>query len=154
MKIKRLLSLFFAIIMVLSFAACGEPEKVDDPNVVEIGDYKAAYTGYEIVKDYNEKDTVVVKFQFTNNSEEAASFLWSFFYTVKQGDTELESGTVFLSEDSLETLFDSEMAEVAPGETKEVSLAYNLVDLTTDVQLDFTDLLETEKDSLTVKITE
>ena len=152
---KRILALILALVMVSSFAACGGKGKgkdKGDPNEIVIGDYTAYYTHSEIVTDYDGDDAIAIYFDFTNNSDENASFLWSMFYTLKQNDVEMEQATVFLSEDSFETLFDSVMEEVAPGETKEVALSYKLADAEAPIEIEFTDLVENEKDHLTIDL--
>ena len=75
------------------------------------------------------------------------------FYTVNQGDAELEYTPVFASEDSYDTLDENIREDVAPGESLEVKLTYKLNDLTTPVKVNFSDLLGTQKDSLTVDLT-
>ncbi len=145
---KRLLALTLVLVMVLGLAACGKDK--GDPNEIVIGDYTAYYTGAKIVEDYDGDDSIAIYFDFTNNSDEAASFLWSMYYTVKQNDAELEQSTVFVSEDSFDTLFDSSMEDVAPGETLEVALTYKLADPAAAVEIDFSDLFDKEKDHLTI----
>lgn len=152
MKFTKALSLILAIVMICVLGGCGA--KVDEnPDVLEIGDYTAAYKGYEIVKDDYDKDTIIITFDYTNNSEEADSFLWSIYYKVKQGETELETGTI-IDPETFESVFDTEMAEVEPGATAEVQLAYNLADSTTDVVIEAADLMGEYNDTLTIKIAE
>lgn len=145
---KRLLALALVLVMVLGLAACGKDK--GDPNEIIIGDYTAYYTRSEFVTDYDGDDAIAIYFDFTNNSDENASFIWSMYYTVKQNDAELEQATVFLSEDSFDTLFDTTMEDVAPGETLEVALTYKLADKTAPVEIDFSDLFDKEKDHLTI----
>lgn len=145
---KRLLALALVLVMVLGLAACGKDK--GDPNEIVIGDYTAYYTGAKVVEDSDGDDAIAIFFDFTNNSEEAASFLWSMYYKATQNGTELEDCTVFLSEDSFDTLFDSSMEDVAPGETLEVALTYKLADPAAAVEIDFSDLFDKEKDHLTI----
>lgn len=147
---KKLLALALVLVMVLGLAACGKDK--GDPNEIVIGDYTAYYTGAKIVEDSDGDDAIAIFFDFTNNSDEAASFLWSMYYKATQNGTELEDCTVFLSEDSFDTLFDSSMEDVAPGETLEVALTYKLADPAAAVEIEFTDLFESEKDHLTVDL--
>ncbi len=106
---KRLLALVLVLVMVLGLAACGKDK--GDPNEIIIGDYTAYYTRSEFVTDYDGDDAIAIYFDFTNNSDENASFIWSMYYTVKQNDAELEQATVFLSEDSFDTLFDATLLD-------------------------------------------
>ena len=145
---KRLLAFALVLVMVLGLAACGKDK--GDPNEIIIGDYTAYYTRSEFVTDYDGDDAIAIYLDFTNNSDEDASFIWSLYYTAKQNDVELEQATVFLSEDSFETLFDTSMEDVAPGETLEVALTYKLPDKTAPVEIDFSDLFDKETDHLTI----
>lgn len=153
MKLTKILSLILVVIMFGSLVACSGAKEDANPDVLEIGDYVAAYKGYEIVKDDYDKDTIVITFDYTNNSQETDSFLWSIYYTVKQNGTELESGTI-IDDETFESVFDSEMAEVEPGQTAEVQIAYNLADLSSDVVIEASDLMDEYKDTLTIKIAE
>ncbi len=141
-----------AIIMICILGGC-DTKKDDNPNVLEIGDYTAEYKGYEIVKDDYDKDTIIITFDYTNNSDEADSFLWSIYYKVKQGETELEAGTI-IDPETFDSVFDTEMAEVAAGATAEVQIAYNLADSTSDVVIEAADLMGDHTDTLTININE
>lgn len=129
--------------MIFSFAACEGTGKDEDPNLIKISDYQAVYKGSEIVKYSDGNDALVATYDYTNNSKEAQSFEWSMYYTLTQGDTELEYTTIFVSEDSFDTL----------GESLEVKMTYKLNDLTTPVEIKFSDLLESDTDSLTIDLT-
>ena len=147
---KRMLALALALIMVLGLAACGKDK--GDPNEIVIGDYTAYYTHSEFVTDFDGDDAIAIYFDFTNNSDEDASFLWSMYYTLTQNGAEMEQATVFLSEDSFETLFDAAMEDVAPGEMLEVALTYKLADKEAPIEIEFTDLFDSEKEHLTIDL--
>lgn len=149
---KKLLAILLSAAILLSFAACGDGGKKDDPNLLKIGDYEALYTGCEIVKDYDGDDTVVINFTFTNNSKEAQSFEWAYYYEVKQGDEELDYAVVFVSEDSYDTLDDGMLEDVAPGQSKDIQMTYKLKDLTTNVVVEVSDLYDEETDSVTIDL--
>lgn len=150
---KKLTAIVLSAIMIFSFAACGGAGKDEDPNLIKIGEYQAVYKGSEIVKDNDGNDALVATYDYTNNSKEAQSFEWSMFYTVTQGDSELEYTTVFVDEESYDMLDESTRRDVAPGESLEVKMTYKLNDLTTPVEIKFSDLLESETDSLTIDLT-
>ena len=114
---KKLTAIILTVIMMFSFAACSGAGKDDDPNLIKIGDYQAVYKGSEIVKNSDGNDALVATYDYTNNSKEAQSFEWSMYYTVTQGDKELEYTTIFVSEDSFDTLDESARQDVAPGES-------------------------------------
>lgn len=147
---KKLLALLLACVMIFSLAACGKDK--GDPNEIVIGDYTAYYTHSEFVTDFDGDDAIAIYFDFTNNSDEDASFLWSMYYTLTQNGAEMEQATVFLSEDSFDTLFDTAMEDVAPGQMLEVALTYKLADKEAPIEIEFTDLFDSEKEHLTIDL--
>ena len=145
----RILSALLAVLMLLGLTACGKAEP-SDPNRIQIGSYELFYKGAKIMTDYDGNDAIVVTMDFTNNSKENTSYLWSFIETATQNDAELTGATIFLSEDSFETVTDSQFSEVAAGETLEVQLAYVLADLTSEVVLQWEEFLGAKSGKLTI----
>ena len=145
----RILSALLAVLMLLGLAACGKAEP-SDPNRIQIGPYELFYKGAKIMTDYDGNDAIVVTMDFTNNSKENTSYLWSFIETATQNDAELTGATIFLSEDSFYTVTDSQFSEVAAGETLEVQLAYVLADLTSEVVLQWEEFLGAKSGKLTI----
>ncbi|WP_394267243.1 DUF5067 domain-containing protein [Anaerotignum sp.] len=140
---KQLLGMFVAALMVCSFAACGkEPEETatdDNPKNVkfELGDYELLYKDSCIMTDYAGGDALVMKLDYTNNSSSSDSYLWSISETVVQNESELLYATIFLSEDSFESVGDSQMYSIEPGETIEIQTAFVLEDTTNPVEVTF-----------------
>lgn len=149
---KRIIPLLLVLALLLSFTACGGSKETEDPNLLKIGDYEALYTGCEIVQDLDGEDAVVMHFDFTNNGEEAQSFEWAFYYTVTQGDQELDYALVLVDEENYTFADDEMLTDVEPGQSLEVCMSYKLKDLTTDVVVAVTDLFESESDSVTVDL--
>ena len=145
----RILSALLAVLMLLGLTACGKAEP-SDPNRIQIGSYELFYKGAKIMTDYDGNDAIVVTMDFTNNSKENTSYLWSFIETATQNDAELTGATIFLSEDSFETVTDSQFSEIAAGETLEVQLAYVLADLTSEVVLQWEEFLGAKSGKLTI----
>jgi hypothetical protein len=79
-------------------------------------------------KTYDGKPTVVVTYQFTNNSTEPAAFYTSFTDTVYQNGIECERSY------NLEET--NEDKEIKPGATIEVVLDYELNDTTSDIEVE------------------
>ena len=122
---KRVLALLLVLVMVLGLAACGGKEKkIENPNLIKIGDHQALYKGAWITTDYDGDDAIVIPLTYTNNSKETASFLWSMFYTGLQGGTEMDIATIFVSADSFETLSEGTMTDVASGGSLDLNLTY------------------------------
>ena len=149
MKRRKLLCMLVAAVMLLSLAACGKGKNTD-PNLLKIGDYELRYKGAEIMTDYDGNDAIVATLDYTNNSKEATTYLWSFVETATQNGTELKGATIFLSEDSLDTVTDSQFSEVAPGATLEVQLAYVLADAAGEVVLSFEEVFGSENGKFTI----
>ena len=148
---KRAIALLLVLVMVLGLTACGK-DKNENSDLIEIGDYQAQYLGAYITADYEGADTLVVPFTYTNNSKENASFMWTMFYTLMQGGKEMEVSSVFVSEDSFDTLSDDIFTEIAPGTSIDLALTYKLNNLTDPVEIEFTDLMDKKKDHLTIDV--
>ena len=149
MKRRKLLCMLVAAVMLLSLAACGKGKNTD-PNLLKIGDYELRYKGAEIMTDYDGNDAIVATLDYTNNSKEATTYLWSFVETATQNGTELKGATIFLSEVSLDTVTDSQFSEVAPGVTLGVQLAYVLADAAGEVVLSFEEVFGSENGKFTI----
>ena len=146
---KKVLSLALVILMVLALTACGGESNGSD-NIVKIGDYEAVYKGSKIVKDSDGNDAIAITYDYTNNSAQAQSFNWAFYIDIKQGEKVLEYAPVFVSEDSFDMLDDAMGTDVNPGETLEVTTTYMLSDLTTPIDIKYSDLFDEKTDSLTI----
>lgn len=157
---KKILALLLVAAMLFSLCACGEKEdkesggKLDNDkaDLIKIGDYEAIYKGSEIVKDSEDEDAIVIRFDYTNKSKEAQSFEWAFYYKVFQDGIGLDFAVVWVSEDSYDTLDDSMSTEVQPGKSLEVCMTYKLRDLSSPVEMEFTDLFNEEKDTLSIDL--
>ena len=145
----KLLCLLFAVLMMLSLTACGK-DKETDPGVIKLGDYELLYKGACIMEDANGKDAIVMTLDFTNNSKENASYLWTVNETVMQNGVELEAATVFTSYETFETVVENQFKEVAPGTTIEVKTAYVLSDTSSTVEATFEQLFGKKNGKITI----
>lgn len=150
---KKLLSVICCLTIILTLAACGKEDAPSDPNHIVIGDYELQFKGASIMTDSDGKDAVVLTIDFTNNGKDDAEYLWSIYEKAMQDGTELEGAIVYVSEDSYETVTDSQFTEIAYGKTIEVRSAYTLRDAENPVEVTFTDLLEKYKGTITVNPT-
>ena len=124
-KTKTLCLLLAALMLLSSLTACGK-DKEKDSNLIKLGDYELLYKGACIMEDSDGNDAIVLSLDFTNNSKENASYLWSVDETLMQNGTELEVATVYTDYDTFTTVIENQFEEVAPGATLEVQTAFVL----------------------------
>lgn len=92
----KLLCLILAALMLLSdLTACGKDKEGKDSNLIKLGDYELLYKGACIMEDSDGNDAIVLTLDFTNNSKENASYLWSVDETVMQNGVELEAASIY-----------------------------------------------------------
>lgn len=138
MKKNVIVSLLLALVLAVSalaLSACGGSGE-ESVKPFEYGDYVLQYEGYELTKDEDGNDAIVLTYQFTNNSEEAGSMYWTVWEYPYQDDEQLDAAVIFVDEDSQETVSDSMYEEVEPGESTEVRTAYLLKDTSTPVKVE------------------
>ena len=151
---KKSLSLMVCLLATLFVGACGT--QVDNQGIGNVegassvagtssandvisssnlGDYHVVIDSCRLSVDYNGASIVIVKYLFTNNSEEATSFMVSISDTVYQNGVELDYG--YLVEDYSS---DNQMKSIKPGITLEVEAAYKLDDTTADIEVEVSEL--------------
>lgn len=149
-RVKQLLSILIAALMMLSFTACGKDKPIDsnsDSTLIKLGDYELLYKDACIMTDYDGKDAIVMTLDFTNNSETNASYIWTVTETVMQNDTALEFSTVYIDNESLT---DSQLTEIGPGETIEIKTAFVLVDTTSEIEATFEEIFSEKKGTINI----
>ena len=152
-NLKKLLALLLTAIMAVSFAACGQKEP-EDPNKIVLDSCELLYKGARIMKDTDGNDAVVLTLDFTNKSKDESSYLWSVNETAKQGDTELDSATVFIDPETYENAMESQFESIAAGETIEVMCPFVLIDTETAVEVTFSQLLGKKSGTITVDLSQ
>ena len=100
-------------------------------------DYKVEGVGARMSKDYEDKDCVIITYNFTNYSSESAAFWSSFSDVVYQNGVGLNEVYVLKNNDAD---LDSNMKEVKDGATVLVEEAYELNDTVTDLEIEITDI--------------
>ena len=150
---NRLWCLFLSAVMLFSLvASCGKDggKSSGDPNLIKLDDYELLYKSACIMADFEGKDALVLTLDFTNNDDEAASYLWTIFETATQGGEELESTIIYTDYETLDALTDSKWDEVAPGATLEVHTAFLLKDTTSKVEIKYEQLFGSKSGKLTI----
>ena len=153
MKRRNLLGLLLAALMLLSLTACGKGGgETKDPNLLTVGEFELYYKGASIMKDREGNDALVLTLDFTNNSKETTDYFWAIYETAIQNDTELEMAIVYLNEETLEAVDDSQYQNVDPGATFEVQTAFELADTTGEVEITFEEMDGDKNDSITIDL--
>ena len=147
---KKLLCLLLAALLLFSLAACGKNKSPGDSNLIKIGDYELLYKSACIVEDSDQNDAVVLTLDFTNNSKENASYLWSVDETAMQNGVELDIASIVTDYDAFTTVIDDQFKEIAPGATLEVKTAFVLKDTTSEIKVTFEELLGSKNGSITI----
>ena len=105
-------------------------------------DFAVEIISTSLSKDYEGADVLVVEYNFTNNSDEAASFMFSCEDKAFQNGVECDSSVIGCDEiDSQQ-----EMNDIQPGTTYTLKIGYHLQDATTpvDIQVKSLDFLNEE----------
>ena len=152
MKRMRLFCTILAVLMLFSLAACGngDTDEPEGPIVLEVGDYELEYKDACIMKDYAGEDALVLTVGYTNNTKANQAFLWTIIEYAVQKDREMPYAAVYLNDETDEMVTDSQMVEVAPGETIEIKSAFVLSDTTSEVEVFYEEIEGDDKDSFTV----
>lgn len=129
-KTKLLCLILTALMLLSGLTACGKDKEGKDSNLIKLGDYELLYKGACIMEDSDGNDAIVLTLDFTNNSKENASYLWSVDETVMQNGVELEPASIITDYENLETVVSDQFTDVAPGATLEVRTAFVLKDTT------------------------
>ena len=148
-KTKLLCLLLAALMLLSSLTACGK-DKEKDSNLIQLGDYELLYKGACIMEDSDGNDAIVLSLDFTNNSKENASYLWSVDETLMQNGTELEVATVYTDYNTFTTVIENQFEEVAPGATLEVQTAFVLNNASGEIEATFEELLGSKSGTITI----
>ena len=152
MKRMRLGCAILAVLMLFSLTACGKGGETEDPNLLKVGDYELLYKNACIMADYAGNDALVLTLDFTNNSEETTDYFWAIYETAVLDGKELEMAIVYLNEETLESVDDSQYLNVEPGATVEIQTAFELDDTAGEVEITFEEMTGSKNDSITIDL--
>lgn len=158
---KKISSLLLASILVIMFGlfalGSGDSETVDqgDDKAAassgedsEIGEYSVVIDSCRLAKDYQGKDVIIVKYKFTNNSnDDATAFYIAFDDAVYQNDVGLNEAYVL--DDSANYNADNRTKEIKKGASIDVEVAYELNDTTSDVVVEVKELFSFDDKTVT-----
>ena len=146
----RFLSLLLIAVLAISLCGCGGEEKKTESNQIKLEDYELLYKDACIMTDSDGNDAVVLTLDFTNNSKESASYIWSINETLVQNGEELEVAAVITDYAAFTTAVDKQFEDVAPGETLEVQTAYVLKDAAAPIKVTFEQLFGKKNGTITI----
>ncbi len=162
---KKILSLLLCLCVILAFGifaiASGEDTSttdnqgsgtVDTADTTEaadanLGDYKVEILSCRLAKDFEGKDVVIVKYNFTNNADEATAFFTAFDDNVYQDGVGLNE-SLFV-EDDYNYSSDNQTKNIKTGSSLEVEVAYELNDTTTDIEVEVEELFSFDDNMVT-----
>lgn len=150
-KHKILLTLLLVAIFALFALASGSSEEaVDQGSSVSasapeednttLGKYSVVIDSCRLSQDYEGKSVVIVKYIYTNVSDDTAtSFSLAFDESVYQNGVGLNES--YFVDDSANYNSDNQMKEIKKGASIEVEVAYELNDTVTDIEVEVSEFI-------------
>lgn len=154
MKTKKVFAFLLSLIMVFAFAACGSSESAEEAGPTDsgtLGDYDVTIKDCQVVTDFEGNSAIAITYDFTNNSDDATSFMVAMDYSVFQDGVELEYTSVYTDADSLDAMDDATWTDIQPGTTLEVTTTHKLNDTTNPVEVEVMELWSTDDSEKLVK---
>lgn len=155
-KVKVLLSIMLVLMFAMFALGSGEDTSQDqgtgtvesEETDTNIGDYTVEVQSCRLAKDYTGKDVVIVKYLYTNvSNEDATAFYVAFDETVYQNGVGLNESYVL--DDSANYSADNQTKEIKKGASLEVEVAYELNDTTTDIEVEVKELFSFDDTTIT-----
>lgn len=109
-----------------------------NPSNSNLGDYNVIIESCRLSIDYKDAPIVIVKYKFTNNGDEPASFSWSLEDRAFQDGVGLNE--CYTADDCANYSYDNQTKEIKKGASLYVEVAYVLNDSTTDVEIEVSEL--------------
>lgn len=103
------------------------------PSSGALGDYHVSINDFEIVEDYNGDAAILIRYTFTNNSEEKANGLTALASYAYQNGVQLETAMIF---DSKVHDSSNNMKDIKPGASIDLESAYLLTSETAPVEFE------------------
>ncbi len=147
---KKILSVFLILTVIFAFGIFaigsteggtddqGKGKKESSSQESNLGDYKVEIKSCRLSKDYEGKPVVIVKYNFTNNADEATAFYTAFEDNVYQDGVGLNGAYVL--EDNAQYDEGNQTKEIKSGSSIEVEVAYELNDTETDIEVELEEL--------------
>ena len=158
---KKITALLLAVLVVVTFAlfalgsssteettnlGTGAPAE-KNPGEADIADCSVEIQSCRLAQDFSGNPVVIVKYSFTNNKDEAQSFMLAFDDAVYQNGIGLNES--WMVADSANYSADNQTKKVQKGATLEVEVAYELNDTTTEVTVEVSALFSFDDSKVT-----
>ncbi len=150
---KKFISVLLSILVILTFAffalASGDSSETSSQgsgvaetaadNSSTLGNYSIEIMSCRLAEDYEGDPVVIVKYNFTNNADNATSFYIAFEDSVYQNGVGLNEAYVL--DDSANYNADNRTKDIKKGSSLEVEVAYELNDTETDIEVEVKELI-------------
>lgn len=155
-KVKVLLSIMLLLIFTLFALGSGEDTSENqgtgtvesEESNTNLGDYTVGIQSCRLAKDFEGKDVVIVKYLYTNvSNDNATSFFIAFDENVYQDGVGLNES--YILDDSANYSADNQSKEIKKGASLEVEVAYELNDTTTDIEVEVKELFSFDDTTIT-----
>lgn len=113
----------------------------------QVGNYGCVVKSAKLTKNWEGADTVLITYEFTNNSNNPTSFDVALMDHIYQDGIGLE--TTFLDDEETDFLD----VEIKPGASKDVKKAYKLRDTSTDLEIEIEEFLSYNDDKIVTTVT-
>ena len=145
---KKTLILLILTMGLFGSLSCGEATNTQNqgtgtatPNASSnssLSNYSVIIESCRLSKDFQDNPIVIVKYKFTNNDNEPASFTWSIDHKVYQNGIGLNE--CYFVDDSANYSSDNQTKELKQGATLEIEVAYELNDTVTNIEVEVSEL--------------
>ncbi len=152
-KINRLILVALIIAVFSAFALASGSSNTDNQGAgnagenTNLGDYEVKIDSCRLAEDYEGNAVVIVKYIFTNNSDDSTAFWTAFDDNVYQNGVGLNEAYVLA--DSANYSSDNQTKAIKTGASIEVEVAYELNDTTTDIEVEVEELISFNDDVVT-----
>lgn len=123
----------------------GSADKSDKSS--NLGDYNVVIDGCRLTEDYKGAPVIVVRYVFTNHDDEPTAFMWAVDAEAYQDGVGLNE--CYVLDDSDDYSSDNQSKEIKKGVTLSVEVAYELNDVTTDVEIEVSELISWDDTKIT-----
>ena len=154
---KALTIISVLMLVVLSLCSCSDTGSTGDQGTgsassssqAKLGDYEVVIESCRLAEDYEGNPVVIVKYKFTNNSDDPSSFMFSLDAQAYQDGIGLNEA--YFLEDSANYSSDNQTKDIKKGATLSVEVAYELNDTTADVEIEVSEFISFSDKKITKK---